>query len=154
MNLKKHNIIQSYLFLFLITLCASFFSANTFAQSQLEGVWKSNDDEYMIKITSLGHQFQARIVWLKSEFDLSGNPLLDIKNPDEKYRKIPLKGLKILSDLQYNAAHDQWINGKIYLPQEGKYYSCKATIKGNMLQFILEGNGAGSGKTWNWTGQN
>lgn len=122
---------------------------NGFSQHGLEGVWKSEDEKYILKIASIGDEYQGRIVWLQREKDEKGNPLLDSKNPDEKLQKLPVKGGKILKELRYNPSNKQWEGGTVYLPDTGKTFNCTAEVKGNRLM-IRYSNEKGESKSWNW----
>lgn len=123
-------------------------SFGAFSQDKIEGVWKSEDGRYMIKVASIGDEFQGRIVWMKDENAAGGGPVLDKKNPDEKLRKLPVKGSKILKDLTYNSATDQWEGGTLYMPDIGRYYKCEVDVKGQKLLVNYEGE---TGReTWSW----
>ncbi len=152
MGLKNHiKFFQVPLRLIILSMTI-FICENAIAQNEIEGVWKSQSEGYMIKISSLGSTYQARIVWLENEKDSRGNIRLDEKNPNEKFRKLPIKGLKILTGLSYDGSKNKWVNGEIYLPDEGKYYTCSATISGNSLSLNME-HKSGSSTKWNLTRQ-
>lgn len=121
----------------------------SYSQSGIEGVWKSEDGQYMMKIASLGDEFQGRIVWMKQEADEKGEPILDLRNPDEKMRRLPVKGSRILKDMRYSAPNKTWDQGTIYLPETGQQYDCTVKITGKKLSiFYKDQNGAQ--KSWNW----
>ena len=126
-------------------------SVYALAQNNIEGVWKSDKGDYMIKISSMGQEYQARIVWMENEKDANGQLKLDEKNPEEKFRKLPIKGSKIITNLEYKSGSN-WQNGKLYIPDEGKIYDCDASISGNKL--IINYTSNGGQKTWSWIRQN
>ncbi len=139
-------IVRKIYFLTALLLAASYAQA----QSEIEGVWKSDKGDYMIKIASMGPEFQGRIVWMRNEKDENGQQRLDIKNPEAKFRKLPIKGSRILKDLKFNSSSKTWESGTLYIPDEGKIYQCTVTISANKL-VINYSNGGKS--TWSWTRQ-
>jgi len=153
MALKK-NIKFSFLYITLLPFLFGLISLSNiaFAQNEIEGVWLSEKDDYMIKITTFGSEFQARIVWLRNENEPDGTIKMDKNNPDEKYRKIPIKGLKIITDLKYHS-ENTWQDGKIYLPEKGKYFRCQVTITGNKMQLTIIDDNDGSSQILGWTRQ-
>ena len=58
---------------------------------------------------------------------------LDTKNPDESLRSRKLIGLEFLTHFKYDGDED-WVDGKIYDPDEGKTYSCKMWQEGKNLK--------------------
>ncbi len=119
-----------------------YFPSSSLAQVEIEGAWRAENEEYIINISQIGTEFQARIVWLKNEKDANGDVKIDVNNPDEKFRKLPIKGLKIITGLVYNSNSKSWDKGKIYIREEGNYYSCKANVKGTLLNIhILDSSG-------------
>jgi len=135
---------------FLIPIFA-FVSLYVTAQNNIEGVWKSDKGDYMIKIASMGQEYQGRIVWMLDEKDENGQQKLDAKNPDEKFRKLPIKGSKIITSLKFDSENNSWSGGKLYIPEEGKFYNCEAKVSGNKL--IINYSLNNGDKTWAWTRQ-
>ena len=146
----KRKLLTCLPFFFGFLLFASHFS---FSQSEIEGVWKSEDGRYMMKIASLGDEFQGRIVWMKDETDENGGPVLDAKNPDEKLRRLPVKGSRILRDMKHNPSGKNWEQGTIYLPETGKQYECFAKVAGQKLSIVYKDQ-SGAQKSWSWTREN
>lgn len=85
-------------------------------KSQIE-IFKNNDGRYY-----------GRIVWLKEP--LKDNQVVkDKNNPDEKLRNRTILGLQLLSGFEFIGT--EWENGKIYDPESGNTYKCKAWFEDN-----------------------
>jgi uncharacterized protein (DUF2147 family) len=98
------------------------------------GVWLNGDKDARIEMYKCGERYCGKIVWLKepnypagSKDGTPGTPKLDDKNPDSGRKKTPLMGLDIVKDFQ-SVGDDQWKNGTIYDPGNGKTYSSKAKL--------------------------
>lgn len=86
------------------------------------GIWKSPDQNIMIKIDKIGDQFQGRIVWV-AELE-NEQVALDENNPNSQLRRLPLKGNKVLKELSFNSTDSKWTGGIFYNHAEGKNYNC------------------------------
>ncbi|EKV56080.1 DUF2147 domain-containing protein [Brachyspira hampsonii] len=81
----------------------------------------------------------------------NGKESLDEKNPNPELRKLPLKGLVYIMGLSFNK--NEWNDGKIYNPYDGKTYNGKMSID-KEGKLILRGSidKAGIlGKSMKWT---
>jgi uncharacterized protein (DUF2147 family) len=65
----------------------------------------------------------GKIVWLK-EPNRNGAPKMDENNSDKKLKSRPIMGLAIIKDFVYNAEDNEWTDGSIYNPTNGKIYHC------------------------------
>ena len=103
------------------------------------GIWATepnDDDAYShIEIYEDAGKYNGRIVWLSSlvyEDDETegtvGQPRLDHFNPDDDLKARPLLGLDLMTGFEHNGKN-KWEDGRIYDPEEGKDYRCKATMK-------------------------
>ncbi|MAY84032.1 MAG: hypothetical protein CMP59_07860 [Flavobacteriales bacterium] len=91
---------------------------------RLVGIWEPSHGKAKIKIEKIGDKYYGRIVWLREKIDPETNePKVDKNNPDEKLRKTPLLGYRILKDFTYNG-DDEWAEGTIYDPENGNTYNC------------------------------
>ena len=77
-----------------------------------------------VVITKQGNTFVGTISWLRK------GDILDEKNPDKAEASKKLTGKVILRGLQYDDKNE-YKGGKIYDPESGKTYSCKATAQEN-----------------------
>jgi uncharacterized protein (DUF2147 family) len=91
------------------------------------GVWKNGEGTGLIQIFKKGDKFYGKLVWLKEPTNPDGTPKTDDKNPNEKLRKMPLKGLELLRGFKYSS-ESKWDGGDIYDPENGKDYSCKMKL--------------------------
>lgn len=54
-----------------------------------------------------------------------GPEQFDTENPDPALRSRSLIGVNFLSDFSYDSEKAQWVDGKIYDPNNGRTYDCK-----------------------------
>lgn len=99
-------------------------NAQDFKADDIVGVWMNEDKDAHVQISRDGDIFNGKIVWLKTPIDEeTGKPKLDDENSDESLRTRPVMGLLLLHDFVFDG-DDEWEDGKIYDPKEGKTYSC------------------------------
>ena len=113
-------------------------SFNSIAENpdQILGVWKSSSDDVIIKIDKIGDEFQGRIVWFKTSND--ENIALDQRNPSENLRSMPLKGVKVIQELSFNALKSIWEGGKFYDHEQGKTFECRLELDDlNRIRMIV-----------------
>lgn len=122
--MKKVFILLSLLF---VTFCMN--AQNT--ANAIIGVWKNGEGTGHIEIykTTSGH-YAGKIIWLKEPLDPdTGKPKLDKRNPDKSKRTVPTLGLVNLHGFTYNEDDQEWGNGRIYDPKNGKDYACFMKLK-------------------------
>lgn len=115
-------------FLRLALLCTLLFapsllSAQTGADA-IVGTYLTEGGKSRVVITKQGTAYIGTIAWLKK------GDILDEKNPDKSEATKKLTGKIILRGLSYDGGKD-YKGGKIYDPESGKTYSCKATAQDN-----------------------
>jgi uncharacterized protein (DUF2147 family) len=97
-----------------------------FAQdaNKVVGVWLTQDGDSKVTISkdSKG-KYNGQITWLKDPLK-DGKPKVDDKNPDKKMHTRPIMGLRLLEGFVYNQKNNEWVDGTIYDPKEGKTYKC------------------------------
>ncbi len=91
-------------------------------QDKVLGTWLTQygDSKVTIKKDTKG-RFYGEISWLK-EPNKNGKPKVDDKNPDPKLQNRHIMGLRMLDGFVYK--DNQWVEGTIYNPKEGKTYKC------------------------------
>ncbi len=118
----------------LVLLLAIGYSTNSFAGNDpIEGLWYSQDSSAKIKIyLAKNGKYYGKIVWLKEPNGDDGKPKLDTKNPKAAKRTEPILDMLILRSFEKDG-DDEYDDGTIYDPKNGKTYSCIITHKGNHL---------------------
>jgi uncharacterized protein (DUF2147 family) len=93
-----------------------------------------------VEIVRSGTTYSGHIVWVErptypadDEGGMAGQTIVDRNNPDEARRRAPIIGLVIVRDFVY-AGDNQWKDGFIYDPDNGKTYRCKARLEGETLK--------------------
>lgn len=140
-------------YIYLLSLFFSGFSviAQAGNPDQIVGVWKSPDNKLMVKIDKVGNHFQGRIVWI----DISNGDkhALDEKNPEERLKKIPLKGNKIIQQLSFDSSKAIWDGGTFYNYKEGKLYQCQISLNGPQIKITRYAQNSQNGTVETWTRQ-
>lgn len=111
-----------------ILLISVFCALQLFASPDADailGVWANSSNRGHIQIYKNNGKYFGKIIWLKHPYDQRGKPKVDYKNPNETVRNNQLLGLIMLRDFIYE--NEEWKDGKIYNPQDGKEY--KSYIK-------------------------
>ena len=113
----------------LLTATAGFAAGN-----DVLGVWFNQEKDAKIEIFQCGNNYCGKIVWIKeanyppaSKDGTPGTPKLDNFNPNPALRKTPRLGLEVVKAMQF-AGDNQWKDGTVYDPKNGKTYSGKMTL--------------------------
>jgi len=67
-----------------------------------------------------------------------GSPVLDSNNPDPEKAKQPVVGITMAHGISYVGGND-WEDGHIYDPDNGKTYKCVMELKKNGAQLKVRG---------------
>jgi uncharacterized protein (DUF2147 family) len=102
------------------------------ASQGAQGVWSDEDGKANIKIEPCGRYLCGHIVWLSEPVDESGQPKVDVKNPEPSRRNQPLMGLTILSKLEPYEG-DRQLKGLVYNAEDGKVYDVYLAPKGSTM---------------------
>ena len=128
----------------IICLAAVFSSFSVKAQSKgdaIVGVFlmKTPDtgDESKLQIfRAKNGTYSGKVVWVKNPNNPDGSPCRDTKNPDPKLRNRTADNLPVLFNLKYDADDNEWVDGDLYNPNDGKWFKIK--IKGFSSAETLE----------------
>lgn len=125
--------------------------AATFAQGKpnVTGKWKLDDGSAIVEVYQQGNVYNGKIVWLAEPTEADGTPAKDLNNPDKSLRSRQLIGLNMLSGLK--EVGDEYKEGKIYDPGNGKTYNCSMKLEGDVLKVrgSLDKRGL-LGRTMDW----
>lgn len=144
--------LQKYFTGLLILLLVGGFQTLT-AQNKADdvvGTWLTQEGKSHIKIENRSGKYFGKIVWLREPNEEDGTPKVDDENPDEKLRTQPILGLEILKGFEFDGK-DEWEDGKIYDPTDGKTYSCQMEIKDGKLEVTGYIGFSWIGRTVEWT---
>jgi len=99
-------------------------SAQEVKADDILGVWLNEDKDAHVEIFKDGDKYFGKIIWLKNPIrEETGKPKLDKENEDESLRTRPVMGMLLLSDFEFDG-DDEWEDGTIYDPKNGKTYKC------------------------------
>ncbi len=117
----------------------------------------TENGQAQVEVTGQGGVYSGRIVWLEKptyppddEGGMGGLPRVDRNNPDPARHSAPIVGLEIVRGFRH-AGGNQWRDGTIYDPDNGKTYSCKARLEGNVLKLRGYIGISLIGRTTEWT---
>lgn len=94
------------------------------------GNWQTGSGNAHVEIYKNGNTYQGKIVWLSEPIDPeTKKPKTDSKHPDASLHLRPLLGLVNLWGFVYNEKDNNWHQGHIYDPKNGKEYKCNISFK-------------------------
>jgi len=137
--------------LILLFLAFSFSRICAFGQADpIERLWYNEEKTAKIQVyKGQDGRFYGKIAWLKVP-DRDGKPKVDGHNPDHDRRNDPELGLVILKGFKKDGARG-YNDGTIYDPTNGKTYSCKMTMDGDVLDVRGYVGFSLLGRTTKWT---
>lgn len=98
--------------------------AQTRKADDILGTWLNQEATGKVTIYKESGKYFGKIVWLKEPTDkATGKPRTDNLNPEPKLQSVPLIGLVNLKNFVFDG-DDEWEDGTIYDPKNGKTYSC------------------------------
>jgi uncharacterized protein (DUF2147 family) len=107
------------------------------AQESVLGKWKTIDDETqepksVVEIFERDRKVYGKIVKLFRKPGEDPDPVCDNCNPEDARFKKKVIGMEILKDMRRSG--DQYSDGNILDPNNGKVYTCKLWLEGNELK--------------------
>ena len=111
--------------------------AQEFKTDDVLGKWNTIDDETerkksVVEIYKEGDKLYGKIIELFRLPDEDPDPVCDECDEDDPRYNQKVNGMVILEGLEWD--DDQWDDGKILDPKNGKIYSCKLWIEDGDLQ--------------------
>lgn len=114
-------------FLFVAFLLAVFLSPDLFAQEadNVLGYWLTQEGDSQVKIfKAKDGKYYGNIKWLDEPNEEDGTPKVDDENSNPELQKRPILGLQLLKSFNYDEKAEEWVDGTIYDPKNGKTYKC------------------------------
>lgn len=98
-----------------------------YAQSadDILGTWLTEGGKSKVVVTKVDGKYYGKIIWLKTP-NRDGKPKKDIHNEDEPLRSRPILGMNVIAGFEWD--DDEYEDGTIYDPENGKLYSCVITF--------------------------
>jgi uncharacterized protein (DUF2147 family) len=118
------------------------------------GTWWNDKKTSKIEIKQENGTFTGTVVYITPEKYVNGEPEKDFNNPDPKLKSRSRLGMQILSGLKFKAADNNWQNGRIYDPDNGKTYDCYSWFDKDPNTLYLKGYVVGIkilGRSTTWT---
>ena len=105
-------------------------SGQAYKVDDVLGLWLNEDEDAHIEVYKEEGKFFGKIIWLKFPIDdETGKPKLDKHNPDEALQSRPSLGIIVTKDFIFDG-DDEYEDGTIYDPKNGKTYSCYMRFQG------------------------
>ncbi|MEQ9426454.1 MAG: DUF2147 domain-containing protein [Cyclobacteriaceae bacterium] len=119
----------AFLGLYLINLINP---AQEISSDDILGVWLTDDKESQIEIYKKNNLYFGKVIWMLEPNNEDGTPKTDINNPKKPLQSREIIGLNIIENFSFNG--DEWTDGEIYDPNNGKTYSCVMKLEGDQLE--------------------
>lgn len=110
--------------------------ADASSRDAVFGCWLAENGDSVLHVKAKGDGLVGEIAALDDPVykpgdveGMDGKPRLDDLNPDEAKRTMPLLGMEVLEDFQFD---DGW-EGKIYDPGSGKTYDATVAVEDGKL---------------------
>lgn len=119
-----------------LLLVLPFITSISLAQGTIVGKWKTIDDnsseeKSIVEIFNRDGKVYGKIVKLFPKPGEDPDPICDKCPPDDSRFKKKIIGLEIIKDMV--KSEDEYSEGNILDPEDGKIYRCKLWIEGNDL---------------------
>ena len=145
--MQKHSSLRRLFLSLAFTLLSALGLAAQQPADAILGTYMTEGGKAKIVVSKQGTRYIGTLVWTRR------GDVLDSKNPDKAESQKKLVGKVILHDLQHDEDAD-YKGGKIYDPESGKTYSCKATRQADGNLKVRGFIGASLfGRTTLWTRQ-
>ncbi len=111
--------------------------AQDFKADDVLGKWSTIDDETgrkksIVELYKDGDKLYGKIIKLFRLPDEDPDPVCDECNEDDSRYNQKITGMVIIKGLEWD--DDEWDDGKILDPKNGKVYSCKLWLEDGKLQ--------------------
>ena len=93
------------------------------------GLWMTEGGKSPVQIFQCGALLCGRIVWLREPNQPSGQPKVDLKNPDQAKRGQKIIGLQMLWNFAKSSDPGEWESGRVYNPEDGEVYKATMTLR-------------------------
>jgi uncharacterized protein (DUF2147 family) len=130
-----------------LAVCLSFTGAfSDRASDALIGKWLIPDEGAIFDFYREKDEFRARLIPLR-------NPeLKDTNNTVDSLNGRTLNGATLIYGLKYDEKKQQWLDGWVYNPEDGRTYHCCCTLKANGARLVFRGylgvSLLGQSQTW------
>jgi uncharacterized protein (DUF2147 family) len=112
-------------------------TTNGFAKTKPDeclGYWFTEKQDATIEIyKNDAGKYEGKIVWLKDLHTGKKKQILDDKNEDESRHDKPILGMVNLKNFIFDNDDEEWQDGTVYDPENGKTYSAYMKMKGGKL---------------------
>tara|TARA_R110002049_G_scaffold41162_2_gene124366 strand:+ start:3985 stop:4416 length:432 start_codon:yes stop_codon:yes gene_type:complete len=120
-----------FISLFVITL------GSVFSQATIFGKWKTIDDQTgsvrsIVEIFEKDGKAYGKVIKGFPAPGESEDKLCSLCEGDKKNQ--PIIGMTIITDMEYDADDEEWVDGEILDPDSGQIYDCKLWLEDGKLK--------------------
>lgn len=131
------NKLFNLVLLFIFTIL--FVNSSNAQHEDITGLWKSIDDETgnpksVVNIYLEDGKLYGDIVKLFRKPDEDQDPICDKCDEDDLRYNEKIKGMTIITDMEFQDGDNEWEDGEIMDPKKGKIYDCKLWVEDGKLQ--------------------
>lgn len=139
-----------------LVVVASAFMINELSADDIKGTyWNAEKTAHILMYKATNGKYYGKLEMLTEPNDANGNPKKDPYNPDASLRDRDRLGMVIAKAFTWDADENEWNDGTIYNPQDGKTYDGYMYFKdGDKSKLYLRGYVMGMpflGKTSEWS---
>jgi uncharacterized protein (DUF2147 family) len=116
-----------------IILAATFPAPAQVDADAIVGQWYTEKCLAIFEFFRCGNDYRARMIALTKP------AMVDSNNPVDSLRTRKVNGIVAVHGLIYNADKRQWVNGRVYNPEDGRTYSCYCTLKDDGKKLYFRG---------------
>lgn len=117
-----------------ITLICLLWTTLSLGQQEVLGKWLTEGKDAQVEIYQKDHAFFGKIIQLIPETQADGSPIIDENNPDKTLRQRPVLGIDIIVDFKWDKDNKELTKGKVYDPNNGKFYKGKIWSEDGQLK--------------------
>jgi len=111
-------------------------TTKVFSQAdKVVGFWLTAEGDSQIEISKMSNGcYSGKVAWMKNDQNAK-----DDKNPELKLKNRKIMGLQILSNFRFNEKDNEWVEGTIYDPKNGKSYDCYMWFEKDKNELMIKG---------------
>lgn len=109
----------------LVLIAVTALSSSGMAQGvgdSILGKWYTKNCQGIFDFSRSNQEYIAKLIPLEKP------DMVDSKNPVDSLRKRRINGIIAIYGLRYDPKKRQWVDGKLYNPDDGRIYSCYCSL--------------------------
>lgn len=129
--MNRRNSTIRYATVIVLDLCGLVFSQSV--GDKILGPWYTEKCQAIFDFHQNGNEYRAKMIALEKP------GMIDAHNPIDSLRTRKVSGIIAVYGLVYYAEKQQWVNGKVYNPEDGRTYSCYCSLRDGGTRMYFRG---------------